>query len=133
MDTVSLVSTILKIVFVLIIILTFAPVLIWAERRQSAMIQDRIGPVRAGIKIGGKNITLLGLLHPMADAIKFIWKEDFIPPKADKLLHAFAPIVALVPAISVFAVIPFGGYLSLEHAFDAVPVGEFVREAYGSA
>ena len=130
MDAVGWISTILKIVFILIIILTFAPVLIWAERRQSAMIQDRIGPTRAGIKIGGKNITLLGLLHPMADAIKFIWKEDFIPPKADKLLHALAPIVALVPAISVFAVIPFGGYLSIDHAADLVPVGEFVRDAW---
>ena len=133
MDAVGWISTILKIVFILIIILTFAPVLIWAERRQSAMIQDRIGPTRAGIKIGGKNITLLGLLHPMADAIKFIWKEDFIPPKADKLLHALAPIVALVPAISVFAVIPFGGYLSLDHAADLVPVGEFVRDAWSGA
>ena len=133
MDAVGWISTILKIVFILIIILTFAPVLIWAERRQSAMIQDRIGPTRAGIKIGGKNITLLGLLHPMADAIKFIWKEDFIPPKADKLLHALAPIVALVPAISVFAVIPFGGYLSIDHAADLVPVGEFVRDAWSGA
>lgn len=132
MDTVALVSTILKIVFVLIIILTFAPVLIWAERRQSAMMQDRIGPSRAGFTIGGKNITLIGLLHPLADALKFMWKEDFVPPKADKLLHSLAPIIALVPAISVFAVIPFGGYLSLDHLTDVVPVGQFVREAFGT-
>jgi NADH-quinone oxidoreductase subunit H len=132
MDAVAWISTILKIVFIILIILTFAPVLIWAERRQSAMIQDRIGPTRAGIKIFGKNITLLGLLHPLADAVKFIWKEDFIPPKADKLLHSLAPIVALVPAISVFAVIPFGGYLSIEHALDVVPVGQFVRQAFGA-
>jgi NADH-quinone oxidoreductase subunit H len=132
MDSVALISTILKIVFIILIILTFAPVLIWAERRQSAMIQDRIGPTRAGIKIFGKNITLLGLLHPLADAVKFIWKEDFIPPKADKLLHSLAPIIALVPAISVFAVIPFGGYLSLDHVTDMVPVGSFVRDAFGA-
>jgi NADH-quinone oxidoreductase subunit H len=132
MDSVAWISTILKIVFVLVIILTFAPVLIWAERRQSAMIQDRIGPVRAGIKIGKHNITLAGLLHPLADALKFVWKEDFVPPTADKLLHSLAPIIALVPAISVFAVLPFGGYLSLDHLTDAVPVGQFVREAFGN-
>jgi NADH-quinone oxidoreductase subunit H len=132
MDTVALVSTLLKILFVVLIILTFAPVLIWAERRQSAMIQDRIGPHRAGIKIGGKNITLLGLLHPLADALKFIWKEDFIPPKADKLLHSLAPIIALVPSISVFAVLPFGGYLALDHIMDVVPPDQFVRQAFGN-
>jgi NADH-quinone oxidoreductase subunit H len=124
MDATAWIATVLKIVFILIIILSFAPVLIWAERRQSAMIQDRIGPHRAGVKLFGKNITLLGLLHPLADALKFVWKEDFIPPKADKLLHSLAPIIALVPAISVFAVIPFGGYLYLDHALDILKPGE---------
>jgi len=133
MDGTAWIATILKIVFILIIILSFAPVLIWAERRQSAMIQDRIGPHRAGIKIFGKEIRLIGLLHPLADALKFVWKEDFIPPKADKLLHSLAPIISLVPAISVFAVLPFGGYLSLEHAFDVVPVGKWASEAFGPA
>jgi NADH-quinone oxidoreductase subunit H len=123
MDAVALISTLLKIVFIVLIILTFAPVLIWAERRQSAMIQDRIGPHRAGVKLFGKNITLLGLLHPLADALKFVWKEDFVPPKADKLLHSLAPIIALVPSISVFAVIPFGGYLYLDHALDVLEPG----------
>jgi NADH-quinone oxidoreductase subunit H len=132
MDAVTWISTVLKIVFVLLIILSFAPVLIWAERRQSAMIQDRIGPTRANIKIGSLNITLLGLLHPLADALKFIWKEDFVPPKADKLLHSLAPIIALVPAISVFAVIPFGGYLSIDHVTDYIEVGKFVRTAFGN-
>jgi len=132
MDGTAWISTILKIVFILIIILSFAPVLIWAERRQSAMIQDRIGPHRAGVKIFGKEIRLIGLLHPLADALKFVWKEDFIPPNADKLLHSLAPIISLVPAISVFAVIPFGGYLSIEHALDMVPVGQMVTEAFGT-
>ena len=124
MDSTAWIATILKIVFVLIIILTFAPVLIWAERRQSAMIQDRVGPTRAGIKLFGKEITLGGLLHPLADALKFVWKEDFVPPNADKLLHGLAPIIALVPAISVFAVIPFGGYLHLDHLFDVLQPGQ---------
>jgi NADH-quinone oxidoreductase subunit H len=124
MDTVGLVAALLKILFVVLIILIFAPVLIWAERRQSAMIQDRIGPTRAGIKIFGLNIRLLGLLHPLADALKFVWKEDFVPPKADRLLHSLAPIIALVPAISVFAVIPFGGYLYLDHLWEVLSPGQ---------
>jgi len=121
MDSVLLIAALAKIVFVLIIIFTFAPVLIWAERRQSAMIQDRVGPVRAGIDIAGTRITLLGLLHPLADAIKFLWKEDFIPPKADKLLHAMAPVIALIPAIATFAVIPFGDTLYLDYAGQVLP------------
>jgi len=115
MDALLLVSTALKVGFVLLIVLTFAPVLIWAERRQSAMIQDRLGPNRAGVTLGGRRYTLGGLLHPLADALKFITKEDFVPPDGDRLLHALGPIVALVPAIAVFGVIPFGGDLYLAH------------------
>lgn len=121
MDSVLLIGTIAKIVFVLVIVLTFAPLLVWAERRQSAMIQDRIGPIRAGIPVAGKNIALFGLLHPLADALKFMWKEDFIPPRADKLLHSLAPIIAVVPAIAAFTVIPFGDRLYLDHLTSVLP------------
>ncbi len=237
-----IVSTLLKIVVVIAILLGFAPVLVWAERRQSAMMQDRVGPVRAGIplpptiaqiirgpaatgaKVGayaaaglavvalialaylmivhgqidaaiadaqarhalveqwreGMNglgillgpasadivmqlgalendpvrftqtvdevfgavirgygwgvfalvllavlqyaaswvvrnsvdkrghLTVFGLIHPAADAAKMILKEDFVPPNADKFLHAAAPILATIPAFATFAVIPFG-------------------------
>ncbi|HKP57797.1 MAG TPA: NADH-quinone oxidoreductase subunit NuoH [Polyangiales bacterium] len=110
-----------KLLFVLVIILTFSPVLVWVDRRQSAMIQDRLGPNRAGIPIGGKNITLFGLLHPLADALKFMWKEDFIPPRADKLLFALAPIISVIPTIAAFAVIPFGDVIYLDHLFEVLP------------
>ncbi len=122
MDALTLtLSTLAKIVFIMVIILTFAPILVWAERRQSAMIQDRIGPVRAGVKIFGYNITLLGLLHPLADALKFIFKEDFVPPKADKFLHAIAPILVVATAILAFAVIPFAEPMYLEHLGQVLP------------
>ncbi|MEY4576305.1 MAG: hypothetical protein RL701_1008 [Pseudomonadota bacterium] len=120
-DGIYVVALIAKIVFVLAIVLTFSPVLVWADRRQSAMIQDRVGPNRAGIPIGGKNITLAGLLHPLADALKFMWKEDFIPPKADKLLHALAPVVSVIPTIAAFAVIPFGDTIFIDHLFEVLP------------
>ncbi len=121
MDSVLVAATVGKILFVLVVVLTLSPVLVWADRRQSAMIQDRVGPNRAGIPIGGFNLTLAGLLHPLADALKFMWKEDFIPPKADKLLHALAPIVSVIPTIAAFAVIPFGDVIWLDHLGEVLP------------
>jgi NADH-quinone oxidoreductase subunit H len=192
-------SSILKILFVLVIAVgVFAPILIWAERRQSAMIQDRLGPSRAAIvlppaavslidkarlplwrlaaltgilaivalialtfvAIRGSNplpvssatltktligfgvasvllrvgygvhsmiirnqgkIMLIGLLHPVADALKFVFKEDFVPPKSDKLLFALGPIIALIPAIAAFAVIPFASTMHLDHLNEVLP------------
>jgi NADH-quinone oxidoreductase subunit H len=120
-DAIWVAALVIKLLFVLVIVLTFSPVLVWADRRQSAMIQDRLGPNRAGIPIGGKNFALAGLLHPLADALKFMWKEDFIPPKADKLLFAVAPIISVIPTIAAFAVIPFGDIIYLDHLFDVLP------------
>ncbi len=214
------VSTLLKIGVVLGILLGIAPVLTWLERRQSAMMQDRVGPVRSGIPLPGSianliqgplamgakavgyitgglaiiagvvlvllliarwqlanaamdletrqwmleavgaasgnpsavpasleaafspvltaygwgvvvlallsafhfgaawfvknmvdkrgHLTAFGLIHPLNDVVKMIFKEDFVPPKADKFLHAAAPIIATIPAFATFAVIPFG-------------------------
>jgi len=116
------VVTAVKIAGVLAIaVATFAPLLIWAERRQSAMIQDRVGPNRANIKLFGHNFTLGGLLHPIADATKLFLKEDFVPPKADKFLHAVAPIIALIPALAAFTVIPFGNTIYLDALGQVLP------------
>ncbi len=197
--TFLVVSALVKVAVVLLITVgAFAPVLIWAERRQSAMIQDRLGPSRAAIvlpdgavtvidraraplkglaamtgvvalltllvlsyiairgsnplpiatsvlaktlagtgiafvllRIGygvhttivrnGGRIMLIGLLHPLADAIKFIFKEDFVPPKSDKLLFSAGPIIALIPAIAAFAVIPFASTLHWDHLDQVLP------------
>ena len=192
-------SSLVKVLVILLITVGgFAPVLIWAERRQSAMIQDRLGPSRAAIVLpasavafidrarlpmwrlaalagivaivalvtltfvavkgsnplpistssltatlvafgaasvvlragygvhsmivrnGGK-IMLIGLLHPVADALKFIFKEDFVPPKADKLLFSAGPIIALIPAIAAFAVIPFASSLHWDYLNQVLP------------
>jgi NADH-quinone oxidoreductase subunit H len=111
-----------KVLFVVVVVvLLFSPLMAWADRRLCAMIQDRIGPIRANIPIGETKLTLLGLLHPLADALKFMWKEDFIPPKGDKLLHAIAPIIAVVPAVAAFAVVPFGGTIYLDHLTEVLP------------
>lgn len=82
--------------------------LTWLDRRQGAMIQDRVGPNRAVLKIGKFELRVAGLLHLAADGVKFFFKEDFIPPKADKLLFALAPILAMAPVLALTAVIPMG-------------------------
>ncbi|MBK6683227.1 MAG: NADH-quinone oxidoreductase subunit H [Deltaproteobacteria bacterium] len=92
----------------LAILLGLAGPLTWAERRQSAMIQDRIGPNRAAIKIGNKEWRAFGLLHPLADVIKLLTKEDTVNIRADRFLYNLAPFISLVPALVTFAVIPFG-------------------------
>ena len=100
------IETLFKIAFAIgINIGFFAPVLAWVERKQSAVMQDRIGANRAGIF----GITVIGLFHSLADAIKLIFKEDFIPTGADRLMHTLAPVIAVIPALAAFAVIPFGG------------------------
>ncbi|MFO0695607.1 MAG: complex I subunit 1 family protein [Polyangiales bacterium] len=111
-----------RIVFVLVVVvLVFAPIVLVAERRQSAMIQDRLGPSRADVTIFGVKFTLGGLLHSMADALKMIFKEDFVPPNADKFLHSIAPIIALIPTLATFAVIPFGDVMYLDHLGEFLP------------
>jgi len=72
----------------------------WFERRALAIMQARLGPNRAGP---------FGLLQPVADGLKVLLKEDIVPAKGDKLVHWLAPVVAFVPAMLIFAVIPFQG------------------------
>ncbi|MFQ5451753.1 MAG: NADH-quinone oxidoreductase subunit NuoH [Nitrospinaceae bacterium] len=103
---VDLLITLVKIFFILAVtVVFFAPILTWVERKQSAIMQDRIGANRADIL----GFTVLGLFHTIADALKMFTKEDFIPDGANKALHTLSPIIALVPAILTFAVVPFGG------------------------
>ncbi|MBT5869452.1 MAG: NADH-quinone oxidoreductase subunit NuoH [Nitrospinaceae bacterium] len=107
---VELIITLVKILFIFAITVGFfAPVLTWVERKQSALMQDRIGANRADIM----GFTVLGLFHIIADALKMFTKEDFIPDGANKVLHTMSPIIALVPALLTFAVVPFGGQYTL--------------------
>src|SRR5438094_7426316 len=78
-------------------ILNLGGLLTWVERKQSAIMQDRIGANRASIRIPFTRIQLraLGLFHPLADAIKMLTKEDFLPARADRLLYQLAPFVSV--------------------------------------
>jgi len=99
-------AVVIKTLFIILVVMAgFLPIITWVERKQSALMQDRIGANRADI--GG--ISALGLLHPAADVLKLLTKEDFVPAGANRVLHLLAPVIALVPAIIMLAVVPFGG------------------------
>src|SRR3954468_22053324 len=72
--------------------------MVWLERKVAARFQDRIGPNRVGP---------LGLLQPIADAIKLITKEDIVPRSADQVVHLAAPVLVIVSSFLVLAVMPF--------------------------
>ena len=116
-------TALLKIVFfVLVFTMPLAGILTWMERRQSAMMQDRVGPNRANLG----RFTLWGIPHFVADAIKMIFKEDFIPPKANKFLFALAPVLSLTPVLLASAIIPFGAPLCFGHMTEVVAGGACV-------
>jgi len=108
MPAMQIVWTLVKILIMVGFLLNLAGILTWADRRQSAMIQHRIGPNRAYFKIFGKELRVWGLLHTAADGIKFFTKEDFMPPRADPLLFMLAPILSMGAVFTLLAVIPFG-------------------------
>ena len=103
-DPIDIALMMAKIGLVFFVILTLAAYLVFAERKVLAWIQDRKGPNRVGP---------FGLLQPLADLIKLLTKEDFRPIGADKWLFYLAPAMAAIPAIMIFAVIPFGAPLTL--------------------
>ncbi|MCE2485485.1 MAG: NADH-quinone oxidoreductase subunit H [Desulfurellaceae bacterium] len=95
---------------VLFMVINLGGLLLWVERKGSAVLQDRIGANRAAIF--GKLPFNFGLINTLvADPLKLITKEDFIPPGADRVLHTLAPIIALLPILITFLVIPFGDVL----------------------
>jgi len=101
MDGVLIFKILLAVVLVQMILGVVA-YLILLERKTAAWIQDRLGPNRVGPQ---------GLLQPIADGIKFILKEEFIPKNADRILFLIAPIAILTPALCGFAMIPWGGII----------------------
>ena len=119
-------------------VLSAVPILVYFERKGAGYIQDRVGPTRVGLLgpdgalegIFGIRVTkrriLGGLLQPLADVIKLVGKEDFIPARADKVLFTLAPMFALLPPLLTFIVVPVGAPLDVgltDAAGNAQPLG----------
>jgi len=95
------------------VLMTFGLILTWVERKQAAIMSDRIGANRAYLRIPFTQVKLVwwGLFHGMADGLKMLLKEDFKPKTYDWYAYMVAPWVVFTPVLLVFAVIPFGGTL----------------------
>ncbi len=100
--TAVLIVPLVKIALLVGALMTAAAYLVLLERLIAAWVQDRIGPNRVGP---------FGLLQPLADGLKFIFKEEYTPAHVDKVLFILAPITILAAALAIFAVIPFGSVL----------------------
>src|ERR1700675_2642527 len=94
----------IKILVVLNATLVGVTYMVLLERKVIAWVQVRLGPMRVGP---------YGILQPIADAVKLILKEDITPARADKWVFTAAPIISMVPALIVYAVIPFGDKIHL--------------------
>ncbi len=109
-DILEITINLVKVAVIFLMMVQMVPLLVWLERRGSAFIQNRLGPNRVGP---------LGLMQLLADAVKFIFKEQFIPGNAVKFLFLAAPVIALVPAALAFAAIPLSTAISID-AFQAM-------------
>ncbi len=94
----------IKVAVVLVVLLLMIAYLTWLERKLLAHFQVRLGPMRVGPH---------GLLQPIADGLKLLFKEDVTPSGVNKVIYTLAPILSFVPAFMVFAVIPFGDKIFL--------------------
>jgi NADH-quinone oxidoreductase subunit H len=118
-NNIGLVAAIGKIALALVIALQVAPIMVWVERRQAAFIQRRIGPNRVGL-FGFK---LFGLGQPLADTIKLLFKEDFVPKQANKFFYILAPIVTAVMGLVAIQGIPLGKEIVVAgHTINMQPV-----------
>ena len=99
-----LLSSVIKILIVIGALMGGVAIMTWVERRLSGTMQFRLGPNRVGP---------FGLFQPVADGIKFIWKEDITPQDAHGPIHSLAPALSMLTAIVAFAVVPFGPTIEL--------------------
>ena len=114
-DLFEIAINVLKLILIFLIMVQMVPLLVWVERRGSAFIQNRFGPNRVGP---------LGLTQNLSDLVKFLFKEDFISPNTKKSFFYIAPVLALVPAVLAFSVIPLSAPIK-------VPVFKWLGMTFG--
>lgn len=104
-DTFEIVFNLVKLVVIFLMMVNAVPILVWVERRGSAFIQNRFGPNRVGP---------IGLTQLIADAVKFVMKEEFAPQKGVRFIYYAAPVMAMVPAALALGAIPFSVPFKME-------------------
>ena len=120
MDWNFIIFSVVKIAVVIGVVQGLVAYTVLAERKISAWIQDRVGPNRTAppfvkyIPIIGPFLTRLGLFQPLADGLKFMFKEDFTPAGVRKIYFFLAPAIAVIPAMLTVAVIPFGSQIGAQ-------------------
>src|ERR1039458_3050707 len=101
-----LLVSLIKVAVVIGVLLTIVAYTVWLERKVVGRMQNRWGPTRVGP---------FGLLQPLADGLKFILKEDLLPPHVNRPLFILAPMLALTMALISISIVPFGGMLTIGH------------------
>jgi NADH-quinone oxidoreductase subunit H len=107
--------SLVKIVVALFVLLTAVAYIVWLERKVVGRIQNRWGPTRVGP---------FGLLQPMADGVKFLFKEDLTPPHVYRPLYIASPIIAVVFALTSIAVIPVGNWVQIGPIYTALQIAD---------
>jgi NADH-quinone oxidoreductase subunit H len=107
--------SLVKIVVALFVLLTAVAYIVWLERKVVGRIQNRWGPTRVGP---------FGLLQPMADGVKFLFKEDLTPPHVYRPLYIASPIIAVVFALTSIAVIPVGNWIQIGPIYTALQIAD---------
>ena len=106
--------------------MTMAGYSVLAERKVSAWMQGRVGPNRTvlpfvgSIPLIGPFLRGLGIFQPLADGLKFLFKEEIVPGHVNKIYYYLAPIIALVPALTTMTVVPFGEFFN--QAGESIPL-----------
>jgi NADH-quinone oxidoreductase subunit H len=120
MDITALLIVLAKALAVVSVLMFFCSYTVLAERKVASWLQGRVGPNRtalpiiSGIPIIGTFLTRLGVFQPVADGLKFLFKEDPVPGHVNKVYYFLGPILALVPALVTVTVVPFGRFIDAE-------------------
>ena len=107
-----------KLAFVLAVMLTTVPIMVWVERRGSALIQDRLGPNRVGP---------FGLLQPVIDVVKLLTKENLRPEGAQTFFYLLAPAIAIAISLSTFIAVPFAQDSGLEVCLKIIRIRDVLK------
>ncbi len=107
--SVPFIASVLKVLFAIVVGLQIAPLMVWLERRQGALIQRRVGPNRVGLF----GFRLLGFGQPLADTIKLLFKEDIIPDRVERFFFVAAPVITAITGLVAIACVPFGAYVEV--------------------